>query len=409
MVRAELMEPTREASAILPSNQLAIHFQPIVSLKQTSVVGLEALARPALMGVGQKFAKARKAGKLLELDRRCRIRAMEAYRDLNLPRSLRPFLFLNFETSLIDEGVEGSGALLEATEATGLEPSDIVIELNETKVQDTMTLKRFVERHRELGFLIAIDDLGSGHSNLPRIAELRPHIIKLDRSLIAGVDRDFVKQEMMKSLILLGKTIGTLVLAEGVETKAELDTCAALGAEFFQGYHFARPKPAADLHLAALHPVLMEAARRQRGKAVAAIQARQMEGLDLINLARAGCEGLRHIPTQLLDGALANWVGTNTMIEAAYVLDSDGLQISNTHLGQGLPPSRNRLFTPATRGTDHANKEYFFSLIDTGLHQHITDTYISLATGQRCRTVATRLEHASGAAFVLCIDQRLKS
>ncbi len=70
--------------------------------------------------------------------------------------------------------------------------------------------------------------------------------------------------------------------------------------------------------------------------------------------------------------------------------------------------SRNRLFTPATRGTDHANKEYFFSLIDTGLHQHITDTYISLATGQPCRTVATRLEHASGASFVLCMDQRLK-
>ena len=96
------------------------------------------------------------------------------------------------------------------------------------------------------------------------------------------------------------------------------------------------------------------------------------------------------------------------MIEAAYVLDGDGLQISNTHLGQGLPPSRNRLFTPATRGTDHANKEYFFSLIDTGLPEHITDTYISLATGQRCRTVATRLEHASGASFVLCIDQRLE-
>jgi hypothetical protein len=265
-----------------------------------------------------------------------------------------------------------------------------------------------VERHRELGFLIAIDDLGSGHSNLPRIAELRPHIIKLDRSLIAGVDRDFFKQEMMKSLVLLGKTIGTLVLAEGVETQAELDTCAALGAEFFQGYHFARPKPAANLHLAALHPVLMEAARRQRVKAVAAIQARHMEGLDLINLARAGCEDLRHIPAQTFDDGLANWVGTNPMIEAAYVLDSDGLQISNTHLGQGLPPSRNRLFTPATRGTDHANKEYFFSLIDTGLHQHITDTYISLATGQPCRTVATRLEHASGASFVLCIDQRLK-
>ncbi len=408
MDHAEPVQASIEVHSALRSNQLDIHFQPIVSLKQTAVVGLEALARPTHIGVGQLFAKARKAGRLLELDRRCRTRAMEAYRDLNLPRSLRPFLFLNFETSLIDEGVEGSGALFEATRATGLEPTDIVIELNETKVQDTVTLKRFVERHRELGFLIAIDDMGSGHSNLPRIAELRPHIIKIDRSLVAGVDRDFFKQETMKSLVLLGKTIGTLVLAEGVETQAELDTCAALGAEFFQGYHFARAKPAADLHLAALHPVLMEAARRQRAKAVAAIQARHKESLDLINLALAGCERLRHSAAQTFDGGLANWLSSNTVIEAAYVLDGDGLQISNTHLGQGLPPSGNRLFTPATRGTDHANKEYFFSLIDTGLHQYITDTYISLATGQPCRTVAMRLEHASGASFVLCIDQRLR-
>lgn len=403
-------EPGRSSTEVpwaLPSNQLDIHFQPIVSLKQQSVVGLEALARPRNMGIGALFAKARKAGRLLELDRRCRARAMEDYRDLNLPRSLRPFLFLNFESSLIDEGIEGSGALLEATLATGLEPRDIVIELNETKVQDITTLKRFVGRHRDLGFLIALDDMGSGHSNLPRIAELRPHIIKLDRRLIAGVDRDFFKQETMKSLVLLGKTIGTLVLAEGVETQAELDTCAALGAEFFQGYHLARPKPAADLHLAALQPLLSEAARRQRATAVAAIQARHQQSLDLIELARAGCEHLRDNAPATFDAGLNNWMATNTLIEAAYVLNDDGLQISNTHLGKGLGPCGNRLFSPAKRGTDHTNKEYFFSLLDTGLDRYITDTYLSLATGHPCRTVAIRLKHTSGATFVLCIDQRL--
>lgn len=151
--------------------------------------------------------------------------------------------------------------------------------------------------------------MGSGHSNLPRIAEFRPHNIKIDRSLIAGVDRDFFKQETMKSLVILGKTIGTLVLAEGVETQAELDTWAALGAEFLQGYHFAPPKPAADLPLAALHPVLMETARRQRAKAVGAIQARHKESLNLINLALAECERLRHSAAQTFDGGLANWVG----------------------------------------------------------------------------------------------------
>ncbi|MCP9848888.1 EAL domain-containing protein [Cyanobium sp. Morenito 9A2] len=391
----------------LPGNELSIHFQPIVSLKQSTVVGLEALVRPGHTSVGQLFAKARQAGRLLELDRRCRARAMEEYRGLHLPRSLRPFLFLNIETSLIDERAEGSGALLAAVLAEGLDPSDIVIELNETQTSDTVTLKRFVERHREMGFLIALDDMGSGYSNLPRIAELRPHIIKLDRSLVASVDRSFFKQETVKSLVLLGKTIGCLVLAEGVETQAELDTCAALGAELFQGFHLARAKPTADLHLAALQPMLKEASRRQRSKAVAAIQARRKEGLDLLNLARTGCDVLRHRAPAVFDTVLAHWVSGNAMVEAAYALDGEGLQISHTHLGQGIRPAGSRLFMPAQQGTDHANKEYFFSLRDTGLKQYITDSYISLATGQPCRTVAVMVEHSSAVDYVLCIDQRL--
>lgn len=129
-----------QASNTMTSDDLEIHFQPIISLKTSTVIGLEALARPLKKNAEAFFSEARQSSRLLKLDRRCRIRAMEAYRDLNLPRSLRHLLFLNFETSLIDKGVEGSGAMIEAPRATGLDPSDIVIELNETKVQDTVTL-----------------------------------------------------------------------------------------------------------------------------------------------------------------------------------------------------------------------------------------------------------------------------
>lgn len=388
---------------------LDIHFQPIVSLKQKAVMGFEALARPHAIGVTKMFAEARQAGRLLELDRRCRAQAMEAFQNIPFPPRLqRPLLFLNFETSLIDEGVEGSGALLDATWAAGLEPCDIVIELNETKAYDLEMLKRFVERHRQLGFLIALDDMGSGHSNLPRISELRPHIIKLDRSLVHGVDHNFFKQETMKSLVLLGKTIGSLVLAEGVETQAELDICAALGAELFQGFHFARPMPPAQLLLDTLEPLLADAARRQRALAADSIRTRRLEALELIELASSGCERLRNVSVEAFDDCLSAWVVDCPVIEAAYVLDNDGLQISRTHLGQGIRPSGNRMFLPATKGADHAYKEYFYSLLDTGLDQFITDSYISLATGQPCRTVAMSIPHVSGSQYVLCIDQRLQ-
>jgi EAL domain-containing protein (putative c-di-GMP-specific phosphodiesterase class I) len=81
---------------------LDIHFQPIVSLKQKAVMGFEALARPHAIGVTKMFAEARQAGRLLELDRRCRAQAMEAFQNIPFPPRLqRPLLFLNFETSLM--------------------------------------------------------------------------------------------------------------------------------------------------------------------------------------------------------------------------------------------------------------------------------------------------------------------
>ncbi|MFY8149228.1 MAG: sensor domain-containing phosphodiesterase [Prochlorococcaceae cyanobacterium] len=402
--------PDGEAiEALLRHRSLNVEFQPILSLRQLAIVGLEALARPKTMPLLRMFLAAQSCGRMLEVDRLCRQRALETFRSMQLPATVqRPLLFLNFEASVIDAGVVGSGWLRSSVGEAGLSAEDVVIEVNESQVLDLDSLRRFVDEYREEGFLIALDDLGAGDSNLPRIAQIRPHIIKLDRHLVAGVERDFFKQETIKSLVNLSRGIGAMVLAEGVETQGEVDTCAALGAELLQGFYFARPSPAERLDLDGLMGPLGEAASRQRLQATERLRARRNQSLELQHLAEEGCRRLQAVPPNDFDSALRSLLDAHASIEATYLLDSQGIQVSATHMPTDLKVQRSRLFEPAERGSNHSFKEYFYSLMDTGLTRFTTENYISLATGNPCRTVAVVLEHARAPQpFVLCLDFRL--
>ena len=400
---------TQELNDLIYNELLSIHFQPIISLKQKAVVGLEALARPnprpglPQLNVLEMFRMAYNEGRLLELDRLCRRKAMSTYRDLALPEP-RPLMFVNFEASVIDQGVEGSGAIMQAVKECGLSPGDIVIEINESKVVDSLSLRRFVDRHRDQGFLIALDDLGTGESNLPRVAALRPHILKLDRSLVEGIDSDYFKQETFKSLVSLGHRVGCLILAEGVETQEEVDTCAALGAELFQGFNFSRALAPAGLDLESFTPAVSAAARRQREAAVRAIHTRSAQAHHMRSLSYAVRNTLILANVNDFDTILENLVQHEPEVECAYIVDRNGIQVTTTHFlpNNSLPP--NRLFAPAPKGADHSNKQYFYSLMDAKLESYTTETYLSLATGYHCRTIASLVDRPDGNQYALCLD-----
>jgi EAL domain-containing protein (putative c-di-GMP-specific phosphodiesterase class I) len=404
--------PDQPLPDLLAEQSIQVHFQPIISLKQKAIVGLEALARPFAsdpqkkISVPELFLLAHAHGWLLVLDRHLRSLAMERYHGLIMPQDPRPLLFINFESSLIDQGVQGSGHILQAVQDAGLEPGDIVIEVNESRVHDLGALRRFVDFYRDHGFLIALDDLGAGHSNLPRVADLKPHIVKVDRSLIQNIDQDFHKQETFKTLVSLGAKTGCMVLAEGVETQAEVDCCAGLGASLFQGFYFARPMAPDKLDFQGIQPGLAAAARRQRYTAVQTIHERRLEAHRLRRLSEAAKHLLMQADPTGFDMVLSRLVRNDFNVECAYLLDKDGLQVSATHTNPNAPAARNRLFAPAPKGADHSAKEYFFSLLDAGLERYTTETYLSLATGNPCRTVSCLVPRSDGTKYVLCMDLR---
>jgi len=237
---------------IIATEELHVLFQPIVDANQQAIYGYEALIRgpktSPLHSPLRLFEVATQAGNLVELDILCRRLAINRFAELELPG----LLFLNVMPLTIVERDFREGLTLGFIRDSGLPPERVVIELTEhVPIHDYELMRQAVAHYRTMGFQVALDDLGAGHSSLRHWSELRPDFVKLDRHFISGIDQDPAKREFLRSILDVARSLDCQVIAEGVETAAEhlclweLDRGLAL----LQGFYFARPNQQPPLEL----------------------------------------------------------------------------------------------------------------------------------------------------------------
>lgn len=223
----------RFASAL---ERLWIATQPIVSCGQRSVLAYETLVRteePTFEGPPDLFDAAERLGKTREIGRR--IRGLVAELIPAAPSSALIFVNLHPADIEDDELCSTSGVLTRFA-------NRVVLEITErAALEGIRGLRDRVERLRALGFRIAIDDLGAGYAGLSSCAALEPDVVKADMSLVRGIENSPIRQKLMRAIVALSNDLGVQLIAEGVETAAENDYVAALGAHAVQGYFFARP------------------------------------------------------------------------------------------------------------------------------------------------------------------------
>lgn len=228
--------------SILDQDNIYMVYQPIISLKKGTVIGWEALARgPAgshFMNPGVLFPFAEEADLLFQLEKLCRKKALQQLEGLGVEQKL----FLNIHPQTIKDPYFVQGETIKLIESVGLEPKNIVFEITERhSVDDYLLLNRVMDHYRNQGFLVAIDDAGSGFSSLQSIAELHPDYIKIDMSLVQGIHHNSVKRTLMETMISFAEKIGCLIIAEGIEEEDELNTLAAIGVHYGQGYLIGKP------------------------------------------------------------------------------------------------------------------------------------------------------------------------
>lgn len=125
--------------------------------------------------------------------------------------------------------------------------AQIILQVTEhVQVDDYTQLIESITRFKKAGYRLAVDDAGAGYSSLNHIVQLQPDIIKLDISLTRDIHRDQVRRSLGHALVFFAKETNAEILAEGIETKGEMQTLAELGVDFGQGYFFAKPLDIAD-------------------------------------------------------------------------------------------------------------------------------------------------------------------
>lgn len=255
-----------ELGALISRGQLDIHFQPLVELERAQILGFEALTRgpadSALHSPLVLFETAARCGRLVELERlvvRC---ALRRFRELGLPGQV--FLNLTADTLL---ATEGQGQLIAREFAElGLPASRVVIELTETRpILELARLQDSMRALRELGFVVALDDLGEGFASLKRWMDIRPDYVKIDRHFIDGVAQEPLKQQFVRSILEMAASSGCTVVAEGLEQPADLAVLRRLGVPVCQGYLLARPSATPRASLRAEVDALLQPEHRRRG------------------------------------------------------------------------------------------------------------------------------------------------
>ena len=232
-----------EFRTILRMRRLNTLYQPIIDFKTRRLLGWESLVRgpegshfraPLVL-----FDFAEEVGSLFALEKVCRELALQ-----NIGKVLpEEKLFLNIHPRTLTDPQFSPGETARLIKDYGFIPENIVFEITERHSIAEFTLfHRTLDHYRKQGYLVAVDDVGTGFSGLSSIAEIRPDFIKVDMSLIRGIDANPVKRALLETLVNFSDKIGSGIIAEGIETETELSSIVSMGVHYGQGFYLAKPR-----------------------------------------------------------------------------------------------------------------------------------------------------------------------
>ena len=210
---------------LLTGRRMGAAFQPIWNLDNRRMFGVEGLARPGreygLAGPTEAFTGAARLGRVDELDALCRESVLARAGDL--PDDV--LLFLNVAPEVFDDGGSSGRQIQHEVEAAGLAPGRVVIELTEqASVRPELAP---LDQLRELGFHLALDEVGAGDAGLGILGRVRPEFVKVDRGVVSSAREGGPGRAVLAAIVAYAAEAGEIVIAEGIETQ---DTLHVVGA-----------------------------------------------------------------------------------------------------------------------------------------------------------------------------------
>jgi EAL domain-containing protein (putative c-di-GMP-specific phosphodiesterase class I) len=229
---------------IIAGDQIITLFQPIVDLRTREVLGHEVFSRGPAGGPFEEgerlFALAERTGRLVDLERICRRRALGS-----AVRHLKPGtkLFLNTSASALRDDEIAGDAFVRQVEAHGLRHEDVVLEITERLApEERQPYQEILRNLKRQGFGVALDDMGAGYASLQALVQVEPDYLKFDTALVRNIDHNPIKRSLLETLVDLSQKIGASVIAEGIEAETERAALVEMGVFLGQGRFFTAPE-----------------------------------------------------------------------------------------------------------------------------------------------------------------------
>ena len=244
--RLQLETDLRKA---LELNQFRVYYQPIVALHNGQIVGFEALSRwqrpERLVMPGEFISVADETGIILPINRQLLYDACRQLRSWQALFPSDPPLTLNVNiTPKQFAQPELASQIGEILQETGLDPRCVNLEITETiAMADAERSAVVLSELKALGVRLDIDDFGTGYSSLSRLQRFPVDTLKIDRAFISRIDTDTATHQIVRLIVMLAHGLRLKVVAEGVETQAQVDLLKKMGCELAQGYFYSRPAP----------------------------------------------------------------------------------------------------------------------------------------------------------------------
>jgi EAL domain-containing protein (putative c-di-GMP-specific phosphodiesterase class I) len=378
-------------------------YQPIYSFAHARPVGFEGLARardargravPPL----ELLAQERSLEGTVFLDRLLRALHVANFK-------LQPFesawLFLNVSPKVVVQGRKFGPFFMELLESFEIPPERVVVEIVESETSDEGGLENAAAYYRKMGCLLAIDDFGAGHSNFHRFWDLRPDIVKLDRQMVSQAARNPAAMRGLAGLVGLLHEIGSLVLAEGVETREEWLAVLDAEVDLLQGYLLQHPfvghPPDMDKRelFDTLRRLLVKEAKDEEAEFRTALGT-SMEAFTHAADRVARGEGFPSAVRDVL--ALKNTL-------RCFLLDQDGSQIGENLTAASGVARQDLRHEPlmSARGANWTHRHYFRRAISLPSKVQVSRPYLSLTDPQLCLTLSCAVSTGQG-TVVLCCD-----
>ncbi|UTH76366.1 EAL domain-containing protein [Chromobacterium sp. IIBBL 290-4] len=382
--------------------KIGSHFQPIYSLAHRRTIGVEALLRAeqgdVALSPSEAFYTVVSPEQRHQLD--LAVSQAHIHRFLQLQSDKPRWLFLNIDAASLSRP-ERVMALINTIRQAGLEPHKVVLEVLEHVLEVDEALIEGVNVLKNNGFMIAIDDFGVGHSNLERVCQLEPSLVKFDRQLLRNAITQPRSRNLLSRLVRLMHEIGALVVVEGTETERDVLIAMDSGCDLIQGFFIAHPHPHPDgdelitPKLDERWDELMAHALLKRKLTRRQIElARQCFVQSAISLMQGTPFDLAARPMLSLPDVIR-----------CFLLDSEGRQIGRNLNSRQSPSALDPRYAPLadTTGAVWSRRSYFQHAVDQPGVLYMSEPYLSMTDPRSCVTMSMAIE-IDECMHVLCAD-----